>query len=803
VTFGDMDGGNGPPDIIVTSSFSGEVDVLPNDGTGHFSTVLRYRADAGPASSVGAQPNLPATRETRDGTSGVVVGAFLGLPGLDAVAVNGGSGRLAFLSGAPSGGLDDPALGPDVATGADPVVEGFFNGDGNLDVAVLSTSTSTISIFLGDGKGHFTLSSTVSAGNDATGLSVADVTRPGGGGPDKIPDLLVGNKFGDLLILAGKGDGTFAPYRRADDSAPLDVNAPAGVAPVVLVGNQAQDSVTVQQRVAGTNSFTAVFTDNRTNPNLLAPGVVVWANIDGHTDGLKDAIVASSGGNSVLIYHNTPKGLLPPVTLFVGTNPSAVLITDLNGDKVPDLIIADTGSNEVSVIFGSFVGGQWTATPGPRLAAGPGPSGLALLPNGDLAVTDGQAGQVLILPSKGGGFFDDAHPQTLTVSSGPIHDVIVPGTTINLPGGSLLAGQSALALTDDGRVIGFDLATGATQTVFTPPPGQAVNALSLQVLADGTPALVTANLDNSVSLLTDTNGQGFVAQVNIANVTPGTPSALEALENADGSFDVYLTAQGDSTPIVLTLDLRAELTGPGAGAGENVTGGLSLVAVLVTDVAVTQTATANQGPAAETFSPFALALSQAVDTGLLAPGEAAALAADEQLATLGQVLATLIVAPGGGGDNPGDEAPDGAVAAERPTLEQFLTDFMGALERLRDGAANETDDELIEGVRVWLQGWIDNWQPSAPQPPQEEAPEAPPEAPAVARPGPEAAVALPAEDAVFVLLPTEAGETRKAWSARRDSVSALLAGAALVAGAQALAGDAVAPRRGRRRLTRP
>src|SRR5262249_60853365 len=108
------------------------------------------------------------------------------------------------------------------------------------------------------------------------------VTGPNGGGPDGKLDLLVGNKFGDLLILAGKGDGTFAPYRRADDSAPLDVNAGVGAAaPVVVVANQAQDMVTVQQRVAGTNTFAPpTFTDSRTNPNLLAPGFVVWANVD-------------------------------------------------------------------------------------------------------------------------------------------------------------------------------------------------------------------------------------------------------------------------------------------------------------------------------------------------------------------------------------------------------------------------------------------------------------------------------------------------------------------------------------------
>src|SRR5262249_37172334 len=73
VTFGAMTGGAGPPDIVITDAFAGEVDVLPNDGTGHFQTVLRARAGVGPAAYQPASSTLRATRNTRDGTSGVVV----------------------------------------------------------------------------------------------------------------------------------------------------------------------------------------------------------------------------------------------------------------------------------------------------------------------------------------------------------------------------------------------------------------------------------------------------------------------------------------------------------------------------------------------------------------------------------------------------------------------------------------------------------------------------------------------------------------------------------------------------------
>jgi hypothetical protein len=461
-------------------------------------------------------------------------------------------------------------------------------------------------------------------------------------------------------------------------------------------------------------------------------------------------------------------------------------------------------------LFGSVVNGRWTATPGPRLAAGTGPTGVALLPSGDLAVTDGQSAQVRVLHALGNGFFDDAPPpsQVLTVATGPIDNVIVPDAAVFLPNGAVLQpGVSALARTAEGGIIGIDLETGATQTVFAPPAGQAVEAFTLVLPAEGgAPLLVTANADGTVSLLADAAGAGFTEERTIA-ATAGTPSALEILETAPGLFDVYLTEQGDSTPVVLTLDLRAELNHVEGPAGQEVTAGLSVVAVLTTEVtAATTTATfVGQGPAPETFNPFALALTQAVEAGLLAPDEATELAADEQVAALGQALVSLIVGPGVGGDD--EEAPEAAGsaggAAERPTLEQFLSGFMEALESLRrdDRPGSDGNADLMEGVRLWLQGWIESWQQRAPadEAPDAQAPPAPeqaaPEEAGVAQVLVAASVTPAAEEAGPVLEMAAAPPSAPPQAGLTDLV---FAAAALVGGAVAPEG----PRAGRARAGR-
>ena len=108
----------------------------------------------------------------------------------------------------------------------------------------------------------------------------------------------------------------------------------------------------------------------------MAPGDVEWAFLDkGAT--LPDAIVVSTGSNAVVVYrtivdHQRRAHLRPdPQTYFVGTAPASVTVADINGDGIPDMLIADQGSNDVSVIFGSYnANGDWVGIPGPRLKSG-------------------------------------------------------------------------------------------------------------------------------------------------------------------------------------------------------------------------------------------------------------------------------------------------------------------------------------------------------------------------------------------------------------------------------------------------
>src|SRR5262249_55420184 len=143
----------------------------------------------------------------------------------------------------------------------------------------------------------------VDAGNVPTGLSVADINRDGN------LDLLVGNEFGDVLIILGNGDGTFRPFTRADRAVPFVVTDLAGRgARDVILANQAVDQVVSQVRVPGSNTFTpGNFAQNRSD-GLVGPGAITQADING--DGRPDVIVANSGSNNVLVYLRQADGSL-------------------------------------------------------------------------------------------------------------------------------------------------------------------------------------------------------------------------------------------------------------------------------------------------------------------------------------------------------------------------------------------------------------------------------------------------------------------------------------------------------------
>ncbi len=534
----DVDG-DGRLDIVVANRYSGDVSVLCNDPHAPFAAALRFRAGTGLYSVNSPTGSLAVA--SRQAPAGLVAGRFDSRDPMDLVVTDSGANRFSLLRGDEAGGFLNPKSPPAFATGPDPtaVIAGRFTPGPNLDLAVLDQASGDISIFLGDGQGGFTRTFTVNAGNLPTGLAVADLNGDGQ------LDLLVGNDYGDLLILLGNGDGTFQPYQRADRNVALAVADLTGTGQDAFIfADQERDRVVVQYPHPGQR-----FVQGRQD-GLLAPSAVRVADLNG--DGIPDLAIANGGGNNVLVYLGTGNGQFGPAnSFFTGTNPAGITISDLNHDGIPDLVIANQGSNDVSVLLGQGQGADWTLTPGPRLRAGSGPVATVVrdvtgdgIP--DIVVSNSQSNRVSVLPGVGGGFFNDQTPRTFATGEtpGPIFVGNFDGSS-GLDLVTLNAGSNNLTFFSDfmsPSSVGHSISFGGNQPVA---------GVMADVNGDGMSDLLVASNGNGLIslLLGGINGPSLADTFSRPDVMH--PSDL-ALLNADDRLNVYVTQEGQESAFLLT-----------------------------------------------------------------------------------------------------------------------------------------------------------------------------------------------------------------------------------------------------------
>jgi hypothetical protein len=580
ITFADVNG-DGLPDIVVSDQASGEVTVLLNDANHAFTKTLTYRAGTLPSSASATSVS------SAEQSVSVVAGNFLGTGRNDVVVVNAGAHSFSVLPNSGTG-IEDPQVSLTTSTskrfainnqpGA--VVAGDFNRDGRLDLAVLMQDTGQVWIYTNMGNGIFRHTFTIPVGDEATGLSVVPGSAPGS------LDLLVGNGFGDFLHLHGKGDGTFQiTGSHVSLSAVPNLLGPGQAA--VLVGNQQNSHVTIQTASSGSTQFSPVQSLGGT-ATQLAPGDVQWFQLN-RSGSLPDPVVVSSGSNSVIVYHTL--GILggqltfapTPQTFFVGTTPASVTVADLTGNGVPDLVLANQGSNDVSIIFGSYdAHGNWVGTLGPRLkSGGDGPIATSVrnanrdgIP--DLVVTNGGSGTITKLPGVGLGFFDDQHPQTLFNFGAAL---------LQAP---TFVGNTGLGytVTTKGDVVRFNLdaVRGGSNVAFA-----GHNVLAAQALANG--QVVVALAGGSVDLLSPQGTSLVVSQQLVAQGgLPALPSALQVLQTSDGHVEVLVSNQGSDAIFAFSSAAKVTTTPTATTTGGGTQ--LSLSNTLTTTTVTTQTTSA-------------------------------------------------------------------------------------------------------------------------------------------------------------------------------------------------------------------
>lgn len=325
---------DGNLDLVVTNSNAGNISILLGNGAGGF----------------GAATNL-AVNNTPEG---VAVGNIDGVNGPDIAVNNRDSNNVTIFLNNGSGTFAQAGNSP-FAVGNAPeggIVLADFDGDGDLDLASACHDSSDVVVRLGDGTGNFGAATSFDAGaaTGTFGLVAGDFN--GNGTLDLAAANHDGNQTEGLAVLLGAGNGTFG--------APSFFTAgliPQGIASADFNGNGALDLVLADNFSDNANVFL-----NDGNANFgTATNFAVGSNpvygcsaLDINKDLKPDITITNSGADNFSFLLGDGTGSFAAATNVstgAASSPVGLLIADLNGDTLLDVVTANLGTDNISVLL--------------------------------------------------------------------------------------------------------------------------------------------------------------------------------------------------------------------------------------------------------------------------------------------------------------------------------------------------------------------------------------------------------------------------------------------------------------------
>jgi hypothetical protein len=222
-------------------------------------------------------------------------------------------------------------------------------GNGHVDIVTANRGGNDVSVFLGNGDGTFGAAVNYATGTSPDGVAIGDVNG------DSRPDLVVADAGSDSVsVLLGNGDGTL----RAPTTAGVG-SLPSAVALAHLSGSGHLDIVTANAGSAnvsvlrgnGDGTFRAAV-----NYGVGAAPVALLVT-DANGDGKQDVITANNGDNTVSVLTGHGDGTFGTATnygLGGATAPVSVAAGDLDGAGVPDLVTANSLSDNVTLLLPPF-----------------------------------------------------------------------------------------------------------------------------------------------------------------------------------------------------------------------------------------------------------------------------------------------------------------------------------------------------------------------------------------------------------------------------------------------------------------
>ncbi len=484
---------------------------------------------------------------------------------IDLATTNFSSANVSLLPGRGRGEFGNPIAIPTGfdSGGAIDLAIRDFNRDGNRDLVVLSASANTIVVLLGNGRGEFSKSATLTVGPNARQLGVADFNNDGN------LDLIARTQAGGLALFTGNGQGGFTAGQSGiggnlgdfDQTFVIgDFNGDTNADLVLADGNQAAPGPRlILLSGNGQGGFAApktILVEGRYN--LVAAADF---NLDGKDD------LAYLFGSILYILLSTDEGSFAAPTQYpVGGDTRYVTVRDVNGDAKPDIIAAGQSSQGVYVLIGKGDGAFNTASVVPlpglpnRVAAddfngdgsvdfavvrGSSTIGAILLnrascpPAGAAVVTSAASYQRYNLASESiAALFGTGLAQSVQVASSVPLPTSLGGTSVRIKDSAGVERAAPLFF------------ISPNQINFQIPPGAAAGTALVSVINGSNVAAVgTLTINRLVPALfsADTSGQGFA-------------SAVVLRVKADGTqiFEPVTAPNGTGQIVAIPIDLGPE-----------------------------------------------------------------------------------------------------------------------------------------------------------------------------------------------------------------------------------------------------
>jgi len=411
IAAGDFNNDN-QPDIVVTNSVTNTIGVFLGYGNGSFTTITTYST---------GEYSAPQS---------IAINDFNNDSRLDVVVANYGTNSVGVLLGYGNGTFSTVMIyltGEDSSSSS--VTVGDFNNDGYLDIAVANYGTNSVGVLLGYGDGTFGNQMTFSTGlfSRPIWVTVGDFNN------DTILDIATANwNAANVGILIGYGNGTFASIRTSSTGAgsiPMYVAVSDfnydNILDIAVV-NDATNNIVVLFGF-GDGSFllgTAYSTGIESQPFALAIG-------DFNNDTRLDIAVANNFANNIGVFLGSgsqPYASAITYSIGDGSQPYSVAISDLNNDGYSDIIIANYGTDNVGILLGygnkTFKTMKKSST---GLGSAPSSVAVANLNNDthlDIIVSNSQTDNIAILFGYGNGTFATATTYSTGTRSQPYTVVI-------------------------------------------------------------------------------------------------------------------------------------------------------------------------------------------------------------------------------------------------------------------------------------------------------------------------------------------------------------------------------------------